>query len=62
MKIEDLESKRPVHLLSLCLTTAEARELRDDLTTLLSDARERHEHIASADFQTELTVWIDDDQ
>jgi hypothetical protein len=62
MKIEDLESKKPVHLLGLCLTTAEARELRDDLNVLLGDGQDRHEHVASADFQTELTVWIDDDQ
>jgi hypothetical protein len=62
MKIEDLESKRPVHLLGLGLTRAEARELRDDLEALLGGGEIRHEHVASIDFQTELTVWIDDDQ
>lgn len=62
MRIQDLESKQPLHLLGLCLTRAEAQELRDDLDALLSGDEGRHEHVPSADYQTELTVWIDDAQ
>lgn len=62
MRIKDLEAKKPVHLVELCLTRAEAQELRDDLDTLLTDGGGRHEHVSSADYQTELTVWISDDQ
>jgi hypothetical protein len=51
-----------VHLLGLCLTRAEARELRDDLDALLRGDQDRHVHLFSADFQTDLTIWIDDDQ
>ena len=44
----------------LQLTEAEARELRDSLTHLLTDPPgERHEHVASADFQVEVTVWLE---
>lgn len=62
MRIKDLEAKKQVHLVELCLTRSEAQELRDDLDTLLSDDSDRHEHVSSADYQTELTVWISDDQ
>lgn len=62
MRIEDLEAKKQVNLIELCLTRSEAQELRDDLDTLLTDGGDRHEHVSSADYQTELTVWISDDQ
>ena len=62
MRIENLESKEPVYILGLALTRAEARELRDDLDSLLNADEARHEHVSSADYQTELTVWIDDAQ
>lgn len=62
MRIKDLEAKKQVNLIELCLTRAEAQELRDDLDTLLADAGNRHEHVSSADYETELTVWISDDQ
>ncbi|MGQ0743552.1 MAG: hypothetical protein ACT4OS_04290 [Acidimicrobiales bacterium] len=62
MRIKDLEAKKPVRLVELRLTRAEAQELRDDLHTLLADGGDRHGHVSSADYQTELTVWISDDQ
>lgn len=62
MQIKDLETKRHVNLIELCLTRAEAQELRDDLDTLLTEGGDRHEHVSSADYQTELTVWIGADQ
>ncbi|HVF05075.1 MAG TPA: hypothetical protein VNA20_09560 [Frankiaceae bacterium] len=43
----------------LRLTEAEARELRDKLEAMLGDAEPRHEHVASADFQNQITVWLD---
>ncbi len=43
----------------LHLTEAEAREMRDKLEALLADAGNRHEHVASADFQVEVTIWLD---
>lgn len=62
MRIEDLESKKRLNILGLCLTRAEAMDLRDVLSTLLGADKDRHEHVASVDYQTELTIWIDDDQ
>lgn len=41
------------------LTEAEAREMRDKLESLLADPGPRHEHVASADFQVEVTLWLD---
>lgn len=62
MRITDLEAKRQLNLVELCLTRAEAQELQSDLDVLLTGGRDRHEHVSSSDYQTELTVWIDDDQ
>lgn len=61
MRITDTESQRQVQVLELCLTQAEARELRDALDALLRDSSARHEHVSSSDYQTDLTVWIGDD-
>jgi hypothetical protein len=62
MHIEDLDSETRIAQLGLRLTAAEASELRDTLEALIGDPRpDRHEHIASADYQTEITVWIGDD-
>ena len=60
MKINDTANRRELnHLgLGLGLTEAEARELRDALTTLLKDSGERHEHVSSSDRQRQLTVWL----
>ncbi len=58
LQIDDLTSKRPLSSVGLGLSVPEARELRDSLDGLLSDPAGRHEHVSSADYQTELTVWI----
>lgn len=60
MFIEDVDSRTKLASVGLGLTEAEARELRDVLETLLDDQEARHEHVSSADYQTELTVWISD--
>lgn len=58
MRIDDLKSKRPLTSVGLGLTVSEARELRDSLDDLLGSPVGRHEHVSSADYQTELAVWI----
>lgn len=58
MRIDDTANSRELLHVGLGLTEAEARELRDTLTTLLEDSRVRHEHVSSTDFQRELTVWL----
>jgi hypothetical protein len=58
VEINDTENNRTLRHVGLGLTEPEARELRDTLDTLLLDPQERHEHVASADFQHELTIWI----
>ena len=58
MKIDDTANRRQLNHLRLGLTEAEARELRDALTTLLKDSGERHEHVSSSDRQRQLTVWL----
>jgi hypothetical protein len=51
--------QRPgVRHLGLGLTETEAREVRLSLDALLLDPRKRHEHVASADFQHEPTIWL----
>lgn len=49
----------PADEVGLELTEAEARETRDKLQILLADPGSRHEHVASADFQVEVTLWLD---
>ena len=62
MEIQDPDSKRKLDLVGLRLTRSEARELRDKLGSLLdAPFSGRHEHVSSADFQVEISVWIDDD-
>jgi hypothetical protein len=58
MQIDDTANNRELRHVGLGLTETEARELRDTLDTLLEDPNERHEHVASSDFQRELTVWL----
>jgi len=58
MKIEDIASSRELQHVGIGLTDSEARELRDTLHTLLADPDERHEHVSSSDYQSELTVWL----
>lgn len=59
MQIDDTKNERQLDHLGLGLTETEARELRDALDALLGDPGERHEHVSSADYQVELTVWLD---
>lgn len=58
MRIDDTANSEELAHVGLGLTEAEARELRDALDLLLGDSTDRHEHVASSDFQRELTVWI----
>jgi hypothetical protein len=58
MRIDDVNGSRQLAHVGLGLTESEANELRDTLDLLLSDPAERHEHVSSADYQTELTIWI----
>jgi hypothetical protein len=59
VRLEDLAERRPLSAVGLALTQAEAQELLDSLKILLRDPSERHEHVSSDDYQTEITVWID---
>lgn len=58
MQIDDTANGQKLSHVGLGLTPDEARELRDTLDALLGDPGDRHEHVASSDFQTELTVWL----
>jgi hypothetical protein len=59
MDIDDTIGGRKLRHVELRLTEAEARELRDSLESLLSDPfPDRHEHVSSSDFQTEITVYL----
>lgn len=58
VRIDDINGNRELAHVGLALTEAEARELRDTIETLLTDPGERHEHVSSADYQTEITLWI----
>lgn len=58
MKIDDVVNQRELRHVGLGLTEGEARELRDTLETLLRDPEPRHEHVSSAEYDRELTVWL----
>ena len=61
MYIRDTKNERDLSHVSLGLTDGEAAELRDTLSTLLAERdrqAERHEHVSSSDYQTELTVYL----
>jgi len=59
MEIDDTIGSRKLRHVGLRLTEAEARELRDSLESLLSDpSPNRHEHVSSSDFQSEITVSL----
>ncbi len=60
MQIQDEGGKIIATYACLQLTVPEAEELRDKIELLLDDqSADRHEHVSSADFQTEITVWLD---
>jgi hypothetical protein len=58
MRIDDVSENRRLSHVGLGLTHTEAEELRDVLDILLGADLGRHEHVSSADYQTELTLWI----
>ena len=63
MEIHDPTNERYLNLVGLRLTRAEARELRDVLIALLENPSPgRHEHVASADFQVEISVQVEGGQ
>lgn len=59
MRIEDVEESRLLQHVGLQLTRTEITELRDSLALLLAGPPERYEHVSSADYQTEITVWLE---
>jgi hypothetical protein len=59
MRIDDVNENRQLRQVGLRLTIAEAKELRDSLGLLLAGDPDRHEHVSSADYQTEITVWLE---
>lgn len=61
MQIDDVNGNRQLAHVGLGLTDAEANELRDTLNLLLQSGPGRHEHVSSADYKTELTIWIEPD-
>ena len=61
MRIDDINENRELQHVGLRLTVAEAKELRDSLGLLLAGGPDRHEHVSSADYQTEITVWLEAD-
>lgn len=50
---------QPCDEVVLRLTEAEAREMRDSIESLLADPASRHEHVSSADFQVQVTLWLE---
>lgn len=56
--IDDTFGSRRLSHVGLGLTRAEAEELKDVLEILLREDPGRHEHVSSADYQHELTLWI----
>lgn len=63
MRLEEVGGgePRPLTSVGLGLTLAEARELRDALQSLIAKPAATHEHVSSADYQTEITVFIVDE-
>jgi hypothetical protein len=60
LKIRDSRSQGELSAIELSLTPTEAAELRDALEDLLeSQSSTRHEHVSSADYLTELTVYVE---
>jgi len=61
VQIEDLERSTTISALGLKLTRGEAAELRDGLSQLLeSFEAEGHIHVSDEEFDTELTVSLED--
>lgn len=60
MRIDDPAASKPLSAVGLGLTHAEAKELRDAVDVLLASPPGRHEHVSASDYQTEITVWLED--
>jgi hypothetical protein len=58
MRIENAENRQALARVGIELTRGECRELIDSLTALMENGSGRHEHVASLDFKTEVTVWL----
>ncbi len=58
MRIGNPENRESLARVGIELTSADCRELIDSLNALLEGAPGRHEHVASPDFKTEVTVWL----
>jgi hypothetical protein len=61
MRIENVNSGEQLTSVGLQLTRSEASELIDSLQAVLGGGVDRHEHVTSADYQKEITVWIQED-
>ena len=57
MRLLDEDADASCNRVTCYLTRAEAQELRDSLEALLRGGMERHEHVSSADFGKEITVF-----
>lgn len=62
MQIHDLERDESCSTVSLRLTRAEILQLIGALEALMGEPNGsvRHEHVSSDDYQTEVTVWLED--
>lgn len=63
MRLDDYnhDEPQPLQSVGLGLTFDEARELHDALHSLLDQPEGNHVHVSSADYQTEITVFIIDE-
>ncbi len=62
MLVYDPNSNRPIDNATIFLTVEEAKELHDDLASLIARPSENHAHIYSCDYQREVTVCVYDAQ
>jgi hypothetical protein len=59
MRIQDFEASKPLSVVGVALTPEEAVELCAAVQALLDGKPGRHEHVSAADYQTEITVWLE---
>ncbi len=59
MILKDFDTGASLHSVGIALTRSEAKELRSSLDDILGSEAGRHEHVSSADYQTEVTVWLE---
>lgn len=60
MRIYNQKNDKTFDSITIYLTIEEARELHDDLNSLIKHPQGNHVHVSSNDFQYELTVCIYD--